>query len=84
MTAEAAVTGVLAAAAPSPLRPDTATEALRRPAAKGGLGASTSAEAESKEEARRAYQRRHAGLGLPIDPKFLCHSLTTDYRVAVA
>ena len=45
ITAEAALTGVLAAAAPSPLRPATATEASRRPVAKGGMGASASAEA---------------------------------------
>ena len=38
MSAEAAVTGVLAASAPSPLRPDTATEASRQTAANGGQG----------------------------------------------
>ena len=84
MPAKAAVTGVLAAAAPSPLHSDTATEALRRPAANGGLGASASSEAGSEEEARCAYQHQHAGLGLSIDPKFLCHILATDARVAVA
>ena len=52
MAAEAAVAGVLAAAELPPLRPDTASEASRRPAANGGLGASASAEAVSEEKAR--------------------------------
>ena len=80
MSAEAAVTGVLAAS--PPLRSDT--EASSRPAVNGGLGASASAEAESEEEARCAYQRQHAGLGPPLDPKFLGHILAADPEVAVA
>ena len=84
MSAEAAVVGILAASAPPPLRPDTATEASSGPAASGGLGTSASAGAEFEEEARRAYQRQHTGLGPPLDPKSLGHILAPDPRVAVA
>ena len=38
MSAEAEVTGILAASVPYPLRPDTATEASSRPAASGVWG----------------------------------------------
>ena len=74
MSAEAAVTGILAASAPYPLRPDAVTEALSRP----GLGASASAETETEEEARRAYHCLDTGLGPPLDSKFLGHTLAID------
>ena len=78
------MTGMLAASAPSPLRSDTAREALSRQAASGSLAASASTEAESEEEARRAYRRQHADLGPRLDPEFLDHTLAADPRVAVA
>ena len=86
MSAEAAATGILAASASVPVRPDaatdapdSATEAPRRP----GPGDSASVEAESEDAARREYQRQHSDLSPPLDPKFPDHALDTDPLVAL-
>jgi len=79
MSAEATATGILAESARVLVRPDAATEAPRRP----GLGDSASVEAESEDAARLEYQRRHPGLGPPLDPNFLVHVLDSVPAVAL-
>ena len=86
MSAEATASGILAAIARAPGRPDAVTGAAdvatgspRRPC----LGDSASVEVESEDAARLEYQRQHANLGPPLDPRILATVLDSVPAVAL-